>query len=107
MDPSVRFDVEPPKNTTWNWKGHIHFTTRMKVRKTLSLTGTELDSKHWFNVGDYTDFDQIKKVDGYWWCRFKFDNKGDYFWVALCRIHDKEQRIKVETKEVYGKISWY
>lgn len=61
MDPSVRFDVEPPKNTTWNWKGHIHFTTRMKVRKTLSLTGTELDSKHWFNVGDYTDFDQIKK----------------------------------------------
>lgn len=96
-----------PKNTTWNWKGHIHFTTLMKVRKKPGLTGTVLNSKQWFKAGDYTDFDQIIKKDGYWWCRFKFDNKGECFYVALCRIHDKKQRIKSETKELYGKISWY
>ena len=62
------------------------------------LTGTVLNSKQWFKAGDYTDFDQIIKKDGYWWCRFKFDNKGECFYVALCRIHDKSNVLNQKLK---------
>ncbi|EWS31695.1 hypothetical protein T807_01761, partial [Staphylococcus aureus GGMC6004] len=47
------------------------------------------------------------KKDGYWWIRFKYQREGsstNNFYCAVCRITDKEQKIKNE--KYWGTIEW-
>lgn len=95
--------------TTWNWKGRFYPNTLIKVRRAAGLHGSVVDKGSWLNgKNDWVDIKQIKKVDGYWWGRFKYPRAGSsdkYFWCALGKITDKKARIKYE-KAMYGIINW-
>ena len=99
--------VKKAKQTVWNWKGRFTANTTIKVRKSPGLKGKVVDSGSWIYKGQWVDIVQIKKVDGYWFGKFKYPtNPGaGYFWMALTKITDKKERIMKE-KKMYGKMKW-
>lgn len=95
---------------TWNWKGVFYPNPEkaIRVRKTAGLTGTVVEEDSWlYTKDDWVKFDQVIKKDGYWWIRFKYQREGSStndFYCAVCRITDKEQKIKNE--KYWGTIEW-
>ena len=92
---------------TWNWKGTFTANSTIKVRKSPGLNGTVVESGSWLYDGNYVPFDQVIKKDGYWFIRFKYVQPGSsnkHFYCAVCKITDKEQKIKKE--KYWGKINW-
>lgn len=95
------------KQTVWNWKGKFTADRTIKVRKSPGLNGTEVEPRSWLKNGNYVPFDQVIKKDGHWWVRFKYVQPGSSdkdFYCAVCKITDKEQKIKNE--KYWGKIVW-
>lgn len=92
------------KKTTWNWSGRFTANTTIKVRK--SPNGTIVDKGSWIKSGQWVDFVSVTKKSGYWWIKFKFPtNPGaGYFYCAVCKITDKNEKIKKE--KYWGKIKW-
>ena len=93
--------------TTWNWTGKFTANSTIKVRKSPGLKGTVVESGSWLHKGNYVPFDQVIKKDGYWWIRFKYVQPGSsnkHFYCAVCKITDKQQKIKNE--KYWGKIDW-
>ena len=96
------------KRTTWNWKGRFYPDTLIKVRRGAGLNQAIVGQESWLrDKNDWVDITQIKKVDGYWWGRFKYPTnpKAGYFYCAVAKITDKKQRIKNE-KSLFGRIKW-
>ncbi|OEK70204.1 hypothetical protein AST01_04560 [Staphylococcus equorum] len=102
----------PNEKTKWNWAGTYYPQPTndkgIKVRKSSSTSGTLVDKNSWlYDKNDYVPFDQIIKADGYWWIRFKYVAPGssdDYFYCAVCRITDPQEKIKNE--KYWGTITW-
>ncbi|PTI24033.1 amidase [Staphylococcus pasteuri] len=95
------------KQTVWNWKGKFTADRTIKVRKSPGLNGTEVEPSSWLKKGNYVPFDQVIKKDGHWWVRFKYVQPGSSdkdFYCAVCKITDKEQKIKNE--KYWGSIDW-
>ncbi len=92
------------KKTTWNWSGRFTANTTIKVRK--SPNGTIVDKGSWIKSGQWVDFVSVTKKSGYWWIKFKFPTnpKAGYFYCAVCKITDKNEKIKNE--KYWGKIKW-
>ena len=92
------------KKTTWNWSGRFTANTTIKVRK--SPNGTVVDKGSWIKANQWVDFVSVTKKSGYWWIKFKFPTnpKAGYFYCAVCKITDKEEKIKNE--KYWGKIKW-
>ena len=94
--------------TKWNWKGTFYPDQAIKVRKSPGLKGAIVDSNSWlYDKNDWVKFDQVIKEDGYWWIRFKYQAPGsskNYFYCAVCKITDKQERIKHES--YWGSIKW-
>ncbi|MBD1728601.1 amidase, partial [Staphylococcus aureus] len=69
---------------------------------------TVVEEDSWlYTKDDWVKFDQVIKKDGYWWIRFKYQREGSStndFYCAVCRITDKEQKIKNE--KYWGTIEW-
>lgn len=105
--PSKPVEKPKAKQTVWGWKGRFTPNTTIKVRKSPGLKGAVVDSGSWLYSGDWVDFDQVIKVDGYWWIRFKYPQPGsskNYFYCAVCKITDSKERIKQE--KYWGSIKW-
>ena len=94
--------------TKWDWKGTFYPNTTIKVRKSPGLSGTVVESGSWlYNKNDWVKFDQVIKKDGHWFIRFKYQAPGSsdkHFYCAVCKITDKEQKIKKE--KYWGQIDW-
>ena len=92
------------KKTTWNWKGRFTANTTIKVRK--SPNGTVVNKGSWIKANQWVDFVSVTKKSGYWWIKFKFPTnpKAGYFYCAVCKITDKNEKIKKE--KYWGKIKW-
>lgn len=95
------------KQITWDWKGHFTTNSTIKVRRSPGLKGSVVDASSWLLPNQWVDFVSITKKDGYWWAKFKYPTnpKAGYFYCAVCKITDKQERIKKE--KYFGKISWY
>lgn len=99
-----------PKKTTWGWKGRFYPNapkSGIVVRRKPGLKGAQVDRGSWlFTKNDWVDFDQVIKKDGHWWVRFKYPtNPGaGYFYVPVCKITDKQEKIKNE--KYWGTIKW-
>ena len=78
------------KQTVWNWKGRFTANTTIKVRKSPGLKGKLVDSGSWIYKCQWVDIVQIKKIDGYWFGKFKYPTNpsSGYFWMALTKITD-------------------
>lgn len=94
------------KQITWNWKGRFTTNTTIKVRRSPSLKGSVVPSSDWLLSNQWVDFVSITKKDGYWWAKFKYPTNpsSGYFYCALCKITDKQERIKKE--KYWGSIKW-
>lgn len=94
------------KKITWNWAGRFTANTLIKVRKSAGLKGKQVPQSDWIQSGQWVDFVSVTKKDGYWWVKFKYPtNPGaGYFYCAVCKITDKEEKIKKE--KYWGKIKW-
>lgn len=95
------------KKITWDWKGRFTPNTKIKVRKSPGLKGVVVDKKSWLmDKSDWVDFVSVTKKDGYWWIKFKYPTnpKAGYFYCAVCKITDKNEKIKNE--KYWGKIKW-
>ncbi len=94
------------KKITWNWKGRFVANTTIKVRRSAGLHGSVVDSNSWLLKNQWVDFVSVTKRNGYWWAKFKYPTNpsAGYFYCALCKITDKQERIKKE--KYFGKISW-
>ena len=94
------------KKITWAWKGRFTANTLIKVRKNPGLKGKQVPKSDWIQAGQWVDFVSVTKKDGYWWVKFKYPtNPGaGYFYCAVCKITDKEEKIKKE--KYWGKIKW-
>ncbi|GAB1611769.1 hypothetical protein HB162lentus_04130 [Mammaliicoccus lentus] len=98
------------KKITWKWPGRFYpnaSKTGIKVRKNPGLKGKVVDKGSWlYTKDDWVDFISVTKKDGYWWVKFKYPtNPGaGYFYCAVCKITDKEEKIKKE--KYWGKIKW-
>lgn len=94
------------KKITWNWAGRFTANTLIKVRKSAGLKGKQVPKSDWIQSGQWVDFVSVTKKDGYWWVKFKYPtNPGaGYFYCAVCKITDKEEKIKKE--KYWGKIKW-
>ena len=105
-------DEKPTEKTKWDWAGTYYPQPTndkgIKVRKSPSTSGTLVDKNSWlYSKDDWVNFDQIIKADGYWWIRFKYVQPGsskDYFYCAVCRITDPQEKIKNE--KYWGTITW-
>lgn len=98
---------KPVPKTVWGWRGKFTPNTTIKVRKSPGLNGAIVDSGSWLYSGDWVNFDQVIKKDGYWFIRFKYAQPGSstkHFYCAVCKITDKKERIKQE--KYWGKINW-
>ena len=98
---------KPVPKTVWGWRGKFTPNTTIKVRKSPGLNGAVVDKGSWLYSGDWVNFDQVIKKDGYWWIRFKYVQPGSskkHFYCAVCKITDKKERIKQE--KYWGKINW-
>ncbi|TLP91889.1 N-acetylmuramoyl-L-alanine amidase [Staphylococcus xylosus] len=105
-------DEKPTEKTKWDWAGTYYPQPTndkgIKVWKSPSTSGTLVDKNSWlYSKDDWVNFDQIIKSDGYWWIRFKYVQPGsskDYFYCAVCRITDPQEKIKNE--KYWGTITW-
>lgn len=103
---------KPTEKMKWDWAGTYYPQPTndkgIKVRKSPSISGTLVDKNSWlYSKDDWVNFDQIIKSDGYWWIRFKYVQPGsskDYFYCAVCRITDPQEKIKNE--KYWGTITW-
>ena len=77
-------------------KGRFTTNTTIKVRRNPSLKGSVVPSSDWLLANQWVDFVSITKKDGYWWAKFKYPTNpsSGYFYCALCKITDKQERIK-------------
>ena len=99
------------KKTTWNWGGTFYPNapkSGIRVRRLPGINGAIVESGSWlYRKTDWVKFDQVIKKDGYWWIRFKYQAPGSSkkdFYCAVCKITDKQQKIKNE--KYWGKIDW-
>ena len=94
------------KKITWKWAGRFTANTLIKVRKNPGLKGKQVPKSDWIQAGQWVDFISVTKKDGYWWIRFKYPTNPNagYFYCAVCKITDKEEKIKKE--KYWGKIKW-
>ena len=94
------------KKITWKWDGRFTANTLIKVRKNPGLKGKQVPKSDWIQAGQWVDFISVTKKDGYWWIRFKYPTNPNacYFYCAVCKITDKEEKIKKE--KYWGKIKW-
>lgn len=94
------------KKITWNWTGRFTANTLIKVRKSEGLKGKQVPQSDWIQSGQWVDFVSVTKKDGYWWIKFKYPTNpsAGYFYCAVCKITDKEEKIKKE--KYWGKIKW-
>ena len=98
------------KKITWKWPGRFYpnaSKTGIKVRKNPGLKGKVVDKGSWlYTKDDWVDFISVTKKDGYWWIKFKYPTNpsSGYFYCAVCKITDKEEKIKKE--KYWGKIKW-
>lgn len=94
------------KKITWNWKGKFTANTTIKVRRKPGLSGAIVDKGSWLLKGQWVDFVSVTKKDGYWWVKFKYPTNpsAGYFYMAICKITDKKERIKNE--KYWGKLKW-
>ncbi|WP_419744412.1 N-acetylmuramoyl-L-alanine amidase [Staphylococcus sp. LKG3-1] len=95
------------KKTTWNWKGRFTANTTIKVRRKPGLSGAVVDKGSWIYKNQWVDFVSVTKKDNYWWVKFKYPTnpKAGYFYMAICKITDKKERLKKE-KKLFGKIKY-
>ncbi|XWX34964.1 endolysin [Staphylococcus phage PG-2021_68] len=95
------------KKITWNWKGKFTASSTIKVRKAPGLKGKVVDKGSWIYKNQWIEFVSVTKKDGYWWCRFRYPTnpKAGYFYCAIAKITDKEEKLKKE-KARFGKIVW-
>lgn len=100
--------IAPGKQMAWGWRGTFYPNTTIKVRKSPTIRGQEVNQKSWlYSKDDYVPFDQVIKSDGYWWVRFKYVQPGsskNYFYCAVCKITDPKEKIKNE--KYWGTIKW-
>lgn len=105
--PSKAKPSKPAKQYIWTWKGKFTPNATIKVRRSPGLKGKEVNKNSWLYSGDWVEFDQVIKRDGYWWIRFKYAQPGsskDHFYCAVCKITDSKERIKHE--KYWGSIKW-
>ncbi|WP_411912793.1 peptidoglycan recognition protein family protein [Staphylococcus pettenkoferi] len=107
---AIKSEHKPVKKTEWNWKGTFYPNAHegLRVRLAPSLNGSIVDKGSWlYTKDDWVKFDRIIKANGYWWIRFKYQQKGsskNHFYCAVCKITDPKQRIKHE--KYFGTIKW-
>lgn len=93
---------------SWGLSGTFYPDRAIKVRRQAGLNGEVVDQASWlYSKDDWVKFDQVIKKDGYWWIRFKYQAPGAskaYFYCAVCKITDKEEKIKNE--RYWGNIKW-
>ncbi|NHM93511.1 MULTISPECIES: N-acetylmuramoyl-L-alanine amidase [Staphylococcus] len=93
---------------SWGLSGTFYPDRAIKVRRQAGLNGEVVDQASWlYSKDDWVKFDQVIKKDGYWWIRFKYQAPGAskaYFYCAVCKITDKEEKIKNE--KYWGNIKW-
>lgn len=99
------------KKITWNWGGTFYPNAPkegIRVRRSPGLNGAIVESGSWlYRKTDWVKFDRVIKKDGYWWIRFKYQAPGSsnkHFYCAVCKITDKQQKIKNE--KYWGTIEW-
>ena len=94
------------KKITWKWAGRFTANTLIKVRKNPGLKGKQVPKSDWIQAGQWVDFVSVTKKDGYWWVKFKYPTNpaAGYFYCAVCKITDKEEKIKNE--KYWGTIDW-
>ena len=94
------------KKIKWSWKGRFTANATIKVRRSPSLSGSVVGTGSWIYKNQWVDFNQLIKKDGYWWIRFKYPTnpRAGYFYLAVCKITDKKERIKHE--KYWGRIKW-
>lgn len=92
--------------TTWMWKGRFTANTTIRVRRSPSINGAIVNSGSWIYKNQWVDFVSVTKKNGYWWIKFKYPTNpsAGYFYLAVCKITDKKERIKKE--KYWGKIRW-
>lgn len=95
------------KQITWKWKGRFTANTTIKVRRKPGLSGAVVDKGSWIYKNQWVDFVSVTKKDNYWWVKFKYPTnpKAGYFYMAICKITDKKERLKKE-KKLFGKIKY-
>ena len=95
------------KKITWNWKGRFTANTTIKVRRKPGLSGAVVNKGSWIYKNQWVDFVSVTKKDNYWWVKFKYPTnpKVGYFYMAICKITDKKERLKKE-KKLFGKIKY-
>ena len=95
------------KRITWNCEGIVTANTTIKVRRKPGLSGPVVDKASWIFNNQYVPFYSVTKMDGYWWIKFKYPTNlsAGYFYMAICKITDKEERLKKE-KKFFGKIGY-
>ncbi|MDK1672927.1 N-acetylmuramoyl-L-alanine amidase [Staphylococcus saprophyticus] len=115
-EPATKVVTVKPKpapkkeQTIWNWKGIFYPNTTIKVRRSPSLTGKEVDKGSWlYGKNDWVDIHSLvkDKKNKLWWAKISYPTnpKAGYFYCALGKITDKNERIKNE-KALYGSIKW-
>ncbi len=98
------------KKITWAWKGRFTAKTKDKrglpVRRSAGKSGKLVPTSDWIKNGQWVDFVSVTKKDGYWWVKFQYPNGANkkYFYVAVCKIKDKNEKIKNEKYK--GTIKW-
>lgn len=98
------------KKITWAWKGRFTAKTKDKrglpVRSSAGKSGKLVPTSDWIKNGQWVDFVSVTKKDGYWWAKFQYPNGANknYFYVAVCKIKDKNEKIKNEKYK--GTIKW-
>ncbi|MEB6240623.1 CHAP domain-containing protein [Staphylococcus xylosus] len=108
-DPNMYFvrpNFKAAEKITWNWSGRFTANTTIKVRRSAGLKGEVVDSGSWIYANEWVDFGSITKKDGYWWIKFKYPTNpsAGYFYLAVCKITDKDEKIKNE--KYLGSINW-
>ncbi|MDW8551147.1 N-acetylmuramoyl-L-alanine amidase [Staphylococcus nepalensis] len=94
------------KKITWNWKGRFTANSTIKVRRKPGLSGAIVDKGSWIYKDQWVDFVSVTKKDGYWWVKFKYPTNpsSGYFYMAICKITDKKEKIKNE--KYWGTVKW-
>lgn len=97
------FKTSKPKQTKWNWKGKFKANTAIKVRTSPSLKGDVVSNDVMkFTKVKVIKFNFIVKADGYWWISYTI--KGKTYYSAICKITDKQEKVKKE--KYWGKLTW-
>lgn len=98
------------KKITWAWKGRFTAKTKDKrglpVRRSAGKSGKLVPTSDWIKNGQWVDFVSVTKKEGYWWAKFRYPNGANknHFYVAVCKIKDKNEKIKNEKYK--GSIKW-